>query len=141
MPAVIPGRIEWEQLLRELLDFQGYSVMVQVTDVHEERRHTPVLTAFGVMSGGLAEEHGAEMVALNLASSHRGSNGVLSLRRPDFEWGERTGDQLTIAYAGMLVGIVRQGERHAELEAEEGRPDIMRGTVVDAPEDSDLPSS
>ena len=113
--------------------------MVQVTDVHEEDRHTPVLTTLGIMMGGLAEENTTEMVALNLASSHRGSNGVLALRRPDFEWAKRTGNQLTIAYAGMLVGIVRRAEKPAELRPEAGEPGIMRGIVVDAPEDFDSP--
>ncbi len=114
--------------------------MVQVTNVHEENRHTPVLTTLGIMLGGLTEADTTEMVALNLASSYRGSNGVLALRRPDFEWAERRGDQLTIAYAGILVGVVRRGERHDELGPDAGKPGIVRGIVVEAPEDFDPPS-
>lgn len=39
-------------MFERLLDFQQSQVMVQVSTRHDERRHTPVLTAIGTLGGG-----------------------------------------------------------------------------------------
>lgn len=122
-------QLDWEGLLAALLDFQGYSTMIQVSDRHHERRHTPVLSAFGVLLGGVNDEAGGEMIALDLASSVRGSNGALCLRRDDFESAVRVGpDHLSIRYAGMDVGVAKQGDEPAELGPESGG--LYRGRIA-----------
>jgi hypothetical protein len=127
-------RLDWQELLGHLLDFQGWECMVQVTNRHTDRRHTPVLTAFGVMLGGLDDE---DFVALNLAPNASGSNGAVFLRRADVEYAIRaTENSLTIFYAGLDVGIVRAGDTPAELEPGAGASGLRRGRIV-GPEEAD----
>lgn len=102
-------QLDWTETLAALMDFQGYALMVQVSDRHEDRRHTPVLSAFGVLLGGVTDSGG--MMALGLASRRKGNNGLLTLRHEDFEGGVRHGEShLLIKHAGLDVTIAR-GEK------------------------------
>jgi hypothetical protein len=97
----------WEEFGRNLLDFEGHQLLIQVAERRGATDHMPVLTTIGRLGGPthrLEQELGKDAISLGVTTAAGETSGAIMLREADFENAERRDDHLlVVAYGGLDV--------------------------------------